>query len=98
MSVIDLTRVQTDDGLRHGKFAQSPEIVQLIGKRLATGQTLTDSDVSLGQGLGAVVAGTASSVGNVAAATVTAPETILTGRKRREPVEQTLESEPKPLE
>ncbi len=42
ITAIDLTKVETDDGLHHGKFAESPEIVQLIGQRLIKGQTLTD--------------------------------------------------------
>lgn len=73
ITAIDLTKVKTDDSLHHGKFAESPQIVQLIGQRLMTGQTLTDSNVSLGQGIAAVVGGTARTVGNVAGATVTAP-------------------------
>ncbi|MCF3640379.1 alpha/beta hydrolase [Rhizobium sp. TRM95111] len=78
ITVVDLTTVKTEDGLNHGKFAESPEIVQLIGKRLVTGQTLTDSDVSLGEGITAVVAGTAGGIGKVAATTVTAPIDIVT--------------------
>lgn len=77
ITAIDLTKVETEDGLHHGKFAESPQIVQLIGTRLATGQTLTDSDISVGTGIAAVVAGTARNVGNVAAVTVSAPVSIL---------------------
>ena len=78
---MDLTKVKTDDGLRHGKFAESPEIVQLIGQRLVTGQTLTDLDVSFADGVTAVVAGSVGTVGKVAATTVTAPLTVLEGNK-----------------
>ena len=39
----DLTDVQSSDALAHSKFAQAPEIVQLIGQRLAAGQKLTDA-------------------------------------------------------
>ncbi len=76
ITAIDLTKVKTGDSLHHGKFAESPEIVQLIGQRLMTGQTLTDSNVSLGQGVAAVIAGTARTVGTVAGAAVAAPLTI----------------------
>ncbi len=38
--VIDLSDVASADSLNHGKFAASPAIVQLIGKRLATGQEI----------------------------------------------------------
>ncbi|RVE92203.1 MULTISPECIES: alpha/beta hydrolase [Sinorhizobium] len=80
ITAIDLTKVETDDGLHHGKFAESPEIVQLIGQRIIKGQTLTDSEITLGEGITAVVAGTAKNVGTVAAATITAPVTIIEGR------------------
>jgi esterase/lipase superfamily enzyme len=82
IAVIDLTKVKTEDSLHHGKFAESPEIVQLIGTRLIGGQTLTDSNVSLGEGIGAVVAGTVGTVGQVAATTVSTPITLVEGRKR----------------
>ena len=77
ITAIDLTKVKTDDSLNHGKFAESPEIVQLIGQRLITGQPLTDSNVSLGEGITAVVAGTAKNIGTVAGAAVAAPVTVL---------------------
>ncbi len=82
INVIDLTKVKSGDRLNHGKFAESPEVVQLIGQRLVTGQTLTDSNVSLGQGITAVVAGTVGTVGKVAATTVAAPLTVLEQQDR----------------
>lgn len=93
ITAIDLTKVETEDGLHHGKFAESPQIVQLIGTRLATGQTLTDSDISVGTGIAAVVAGTARNVGNVAAVTVAAPVSILENpqpKKKKVVVGETL--------
>lgn len=99
ITAIDLTKVKTEDGLRHGKFAESPEIVQLIGRRLVTGQTLTDSDISLGDGITAVIAGTAKTVGTITAATVAAPAAIVeaagTKRPQGSAVEETLRSDPK---
>ncbi|WP_200893647.1 alpha/beta hydrolase [Rhizobium nepotum] len=77
ITAIDLTKVNTGDSLHHGKFAESPQIVQLIGQRLMTGQTLTDSNVTLGQGVAAVVGGTARAVGTVAGAAVSAPLVIV---------------------
>ena len=82
ITVIDLTKVKGGDSLNHGKFAESPQIVQLIGQRLVTGQTLTDSNVSLGQGVTAVIAGGVNVVGKVAATTVSTPINILEGQKR----------------
>lgn len=83
ITAIDLTKVETDGGLHHGKFAESPQIVQLIGQRIIKGQTLTDSQISLGDGITAVVAGTARSVGTVTAATVSAPVKVLEGTQTR---------------
>ena len=38
ITVIDLTKVKSGDKLNHGKFAESPQIVQLIGSRISQGQ------------------------------------------------------------
>jgi esterase/lipase superfamily enzyme len=73
ITAIDLTKVRTGDRLNHGKFAESPEIVQLIGQRLMVGQKLTDSNISLGEGVAAVIGGTARTVGAVTATTIAAP-------------------------
>ncbi|TCL67153.1 alpha/beta hydrolase [Rhizobium sp. BK251] len=77
ITAIDLTKVNTGDRLNHGKFAESPQIVQLIGQRLIDGQTLTDSNITLGDGVAAVVGGTARTVGTVAGVAVAAPLTIV---------------------
>jgi esterase/lipase superfamily enzyme len=83
ITAIDLTKVKSGDSMNHGKFAESPEIVQLIGQRLMTGQTLTDSNVSLGEGVAAVVGGTARTVGTVAATAVSVPLTIMEQPQKR---------------
>lgn len=57
--VIDLTQLKAGDRLNHSKFASSPEVVQLIGRRLVAGQTITDSEIGIGDRLGAVALGTA---------------------------------------
>lgn len=41
VTVIDLTQVADTNSLNHSKFADSPEIVQLIGKRLNAGDSLS---------------------------------------------------------
>ncbi|QLL66187.1 alpha/beta hydrolase [Sinorhizobium mexicanum] len=96
ITAIDLTKVQSEDSLHHGKFAESPQIVQLIGQRIVNGQTLTDSEVTLGDSITAVVAGTAKNVGTVAAATISAPVKVLEQptlpRKKRAHLDETLES------
>ncbi|HWK64221.1 MAG TPA: alpha/beta hydrolase [Rhizobiaceae bacterium] len=73
ITVIDLTKLKTGDKLNHGKFAESPEIVQLIGKRIATGQAMTATNAGLGSTVGAMVLGTANVVGTVAAKSISAP-------------------------
>lgn len=100
IAAIDLTKVKTEDGLNHGKFAESPEIVQLIGQRLMTGQTLTDSNVTLGQGITAVVGGTVTNISTVAATAVAVPATIieqpLAERRKPRPADGTLGGDLKP--
>src|SRR5690606_34721810 len=71
--VLDLTALKSGDSLNHGKFAESPEVVRLIGNRLIAGQTVTDSEVGLGDRLGAVALATAQTVGSVASIAVSTP-------------------------
>lgn len=100
ITVVDLTKVKSGDSLNHGKFAESPEIVQLIGQRLVTGQTLTDSTIGVGDGITAIVAGTVNTVGKVAATTVATPVDLVSGniktppKKKPEHIEGTLREEP----
>jgi esterase/lipase superfamily enzyme len=83
ITVHDLTALKTDDTLRHGKFAESPEVVRLIGERLISGQTVTDSRIGLGERLGAVVAGAATVVGSAASMAISAPVAILDADTRK---------------
>lgn len=83
ITVLDLTKLQTGDRLNHGKFAESPDVVKLIGNRLIAGQTVTDSDVGLGERLGAVALGTAQTVGSAASVVVSAPIAVFDPNTRR---------------
>lgn len=83
ITVIDLTALKGGDRLNHGKFAESPEVVQLIGKRLVEGQTITDSDIGLGDRLGAVAMGAAQGVGSAASVAVSTPIAIFDPATRR---------------
>ncbi len=94
ITAIDLTKVKTGDRLNHGKFAESPQIVQLIGQRLMTGQPLTDSKVSLGQGVAAVVGGTVQTIGTVATAPLKIGEKPAS-RQTGEDVSDALKSDPR---
>lgn len=77
ITVIDLTKLRTDDPLNHGKFAASPAVVQAIGTRLATGQPITDEHIGLGDRLIAASTGVASVVGTTAGVIAAAPVAIV---------------------
>ncbi|MCV9966884.1 alpha/beta hydrolase [Pararhizobium sp. BT-229] len=77
ITVIDLTKVKAGDRLNHGKFAESPEIVRLIGARISDGQTLTDSHVGLGDKILAATTGTAAAAGNAAGLILAAPVAVV---------------------
>lgn len=82
ITVLDLTALQTGDRLNHGKFAESPEVVKLLGNRLIAGQTVTDSDIGLGERVGAVALGTAQTVGSAASIAVSTPILIFDPKTR----------------
>ena len=77
ISVIDLTMIKAGDSLNHGKFAESPEIVRLIGARISDGQTLTDSKIGLGDTILAATTGTAAAVGSTAGLILAAPVAVV---------------------
>ena len=76
--VYDATGVKSGDKLRHGKFADASEIVQILGNRLREGSNLAQNDVrfsdrlqTLGRSLGGVVTSTGGLI-------ISAPKTVLT--------------------
>jgi esterase/lipase superfamily enzyme len=77
ITVIDLTKVKAGDSLNHGKFAESPEVVQLIGARISDGQTLTDSKVGLGDKILAATTSTAAAAGSAAGLILAAPVAVV---------------------
>jgi esterase/lipase superfamily enzyme len=83
ITVLNLTKLRTGDSLNHGKFAESPEVVKLIGTRLVEGQPITDSRVGLGERLMQVTAGTAAAVGTVAGLAISAPIAVVDPNTRR---------------
>ena len=82
LKVYDLSDVKTGDATGHAKFAESPEVVQMIGRRLASGQTLSDSQAGLGDRIGQVAIGATSAVGRAASIVVSAPIAIIDPRTR----------------
>ncbi|OCP19795.1 MULTISPECIES: alpha/beta hydrolase [unclassified Ensifer] len=77
ITVIDLTKVKAGDSMHHGKFAESPQVVQLIGARISEGQTLTDSKMGLGDHLIAGTAGAATAAGSAAGLILAAPVALV---------------------
>jgi len=61
--VVNMTAIKTDDEMNHGKFAESPEIIQLIGRQLATGQPISDTKVSAGDTVNLLTASVVSAGG-----------------------------------
>ncbi|WP_377290304.1 alpha/beta hydrolase [Rhizobium sp. SG2393] len=88
ITVFDLTDLDSDDDLNHGKFAESPEVVKLIGNRLIAGQTITDSNIGLGDRLGAVALGAAQTVGTAASVAVSTPILVFDPKTRENYDEQ----------
>ncbi|CAA0097735.1 Uncharacterised protein [Starkeya nomas] len=81
--VIDLTAMRSGDTLNHGRFASSPEVVKLIGQRLVNGQTVTDSDVSIGDRIGVAAMGVGQTVGGAAGLALSAPLAVIDPKTRR---------------
>ncbi len=77
ITVIDLTKVKAGDRLHHSKFAESPQVVQLIGARISEGQALTDSRLGLGDHLIAGTTGIAAAAGSAAGLILAAPVAVI---------------------
>jgi esterase/lipase superfamily enzyme len=77
ITVIDLTDQKTDDRMNHAKFAASPEVVQLIGSRLASGQPVSDNRVGIGERIAGAATGAAATVGSAAGALLAAPLVVI---------------------
>jgi esterase/lipase superfamily enzyme len=77
ITVIDLTKVKSGDKLNHGKFAESPEIVQLIGSRISDGQALTDSRIGFGDRIVTATADVAAAAGTAVGLAIAAPVAVV---------------------
>ncbi|WP_105009652.1 alpha/beta hydrolase [Rhizobium leguminosarum] len=82
INVIDLTKVKEGDRLHHSKFAESPEIVRLIGSRISEGQTLTDNTVGLGDHILDATVGSAAAAGHAVGLILTAPVAVVDQNSR----------------
>ena len=83
IAVVDLTKVKAGDRLNHSKFAESPQIVQLIGARLSTGQPLTDSEKGFGDTIVSATTGVAHTVGTAAGLVISAPVAVIDPNTRQ---------------
>jgi esterase/lipase superfamily enzyme len=63
IDVVNLTDIKSDDDINHDKFAQSPIVVRLIGRQLATGQPITDQSIGIGNTIGLAASGVALGTG-----------------------------------
>lgn len=77
ISVVNMTRLPSHDFFNHGKFAEDPRVVELIGQSLASGQVLTDQRVGVGARIVQATAGAAGSVGSAAGLVISAPVAIV---------------------
>lgn len=78
-TIIDLSDVSTSDRLNHGKFAASPKVVQMIGRRLQADKGIATAGPGLGDKLGDVASGVVGTVGSTVDLVVSAPQ-ALSGR------------------
>ncbi len=77
IDVINLTGVNSADQLHHDTFAENPRVVELIGRSIANGQTLTDSKVGFGAKILQTTAGATASVSHAMGLVVAAPVAIV---------------------
>ena len=84
ITFIDLTKLKTPGAdLNHDKFAASPQIVRAIGTRLVNGQSLSESQIGLGDEITILAAGTAKAVGTGAGLLVSTPLSVIDPTTRR---------------
>ncbi|MGO4738088.1 alpha/beta hydrolase [Bosea sp. 2KB_26] len=77
VDIIDLSDVSTSDSLNHGKFAASPKVVQMIGKRLQADRGIAMRGPQFGDRLGDIAGGVVGTVGGTLELVVTAPAAIV---------------------
>lgn len=81
VDLIDLSEVSTSDSLNHGKFASSPKVVALIGKRLQADRGIATRGPGFGDRLGDIAGGVVGTVGGTMELVVTAPAAIVGGTR-----------------
>lgn len=79
ITVFDLSDIKTSDNLGHGKFATSPDVVKLIGSRLADDNGIKGRGATLGESLVVVGSSLGKTAGSVVGGVVAAPVHVLSG-------------------
>lgn len=82
MQVVDMSKIHTADALNHGKFAESPEIVRLIGNRLVEGQKVNDMQIGIGDRIAEVTTTAGTAVGATAGLIISAPVAVVDSATR----------------
>ena len=82
ITVIDTSTAASNDALGHNAFADSPEIISLLGKRLA-GQSLEGGQVTLADHVGLAAIGTVNLAGSAARTVVAAPMSVVSPEARK---------------
>ena len=80
ITVFDLSDLQTSDRMGHGKFAASPDVVKLIGGRLADDGGIKGRGATIGESIVVVGSSLGKTVGSVAGGVVAAPVKVLSGQ------------------
>jgi esterase/lipase superfamily enzyme len=83
IDVIDLSDLRGSNALNHSKFADNPQVVQLIGERLIAGETFSGANPSLGERVGGFAMGVGQTVGGAAGVALSAPIAIVDPNSRR---------------
>ncbi len=79
-NIIDLSEISTSDRLNHGKFASSPRVVQLIGRRLQVDGGIATAGPGFGDKLGDIAGGVVGTLGSTVDLVVTAPAAVVGAR------------------
>ena len=82
ITVIDLTKIKPDDCTHHAKFAESPEIVRLIGSGSPAVRRSPTRNVGMGEHIVAATTGMAATMGTAAGLVLAAPVAMLDPNSR----------------
>lgn len=72
IAVVNMTDVRPGGWIDHGKYADSPRIIREIGRQLATGQPITDQQISPIESIGFAAAGIVNKLAGMGMNTVQA--------------------------